>query len=78
VLVFTDGVTEARDKNWDFYEKSRLEAYLAASASQTAEELVTGLLAAVERFEAGTPRADDVTVLVLRRLPASFNGRGGQ
>src|ERR1700736_4796962 len=52
VLMFTDGVTEARNRNGEFYEESRLEAYLAASASQPVDELVRGLQAEVERFEA--------------------------
>jgi sigma-B regulation protein RsbU (phosphoserine phosphatase) len=67
VLVFTDGVTEACNKQGEFYEDSRLEAFLRANASRPAEELVRGLHAEVERFEAGAPRADDVTVLALRR-----------
>jgi sigma-B regulation protein RsbU (phosphoserine phosphatase) len=72
VLVFTDGVTEACNKKGEFYEESRLEAYLTAHASQPVDELVLGLQAEVERFEAGAPRADDITVLALRRrVPAS-------
>jgi sigma-B regulation protein RsbU (phosphoserine phosphatase) len=68
VLVFTDGVTEARRKTGEFYEELRLEAFLEANASLPAEELVRSLHAEVERFAAGTPRADDITVLGLRRL----------
>ena len=67
LLVFTDGVTEARDHSGDFFEQARLEAYLAAHCSHPAEELVWGLHNEVQRFEAGGPRADDVTVLALRR-----------
>lgn len=67
VLVFTDGVTEACNKKGEFYEDSRLEAYIAAHASQTADELVRGVHAEVERFEAGARRADDITVLAVRR-----------
>jgi sigma-B regulation protein RsbU (phosphoserine phosphatase) len=67
LLVFTDGVTEARNRNGEFFQESRLEAYLAASASQPVDELVRGLQAEVERFEAGSPRADDITALALRR-----------
>jgi len=67
VLIFTDGVTEARNKEGDFYENSRLEAYLAASASLPVDALLRGLQAEVERFEAGAPRADDITALALRR-----------
>ena len=67
MLLFTDGVTEARNITGGFYEESRLEAYLAANASRPAEALVRGLHAEVERFEAGTPHADDITVLAVRR-----------
>jgi sigma-B regulation protein RsbU (phosphoserine phosphatase) len=66
VLVFTDGVTEACDKGGTFYDESRLEAYLAAHASRSVEELVRGLHEDVERFEAGAQRADDITVLALK------------
>ncbi len=72
LLVFTDGVTEARNRSGEFFEESRLEAYLAASASQPVDELVRGLQAEVERFEAGSPRADDITALALRRTPLSL------
>ena len=68
VLVFTDGVTEARRRSGDFYEELRLEAFLEANASLPAEDLVRGLHAEVERFAAGVRRADDITVLGLRRL----------
>ena len=71
VLVFTDGVTEACNKQGEFYEESRLEAYLAANATQPVDELVRGLHAEVVRFEAGAGRADDITVLALRRRVAS-------
>jgi sigma-B regulation protein RsbU (phosphoserine phosphatase) len=67
VLVFTDGVTEACNKKGDFFEEPRLEAYLAAHASRPVDELVRGLHGEVERFEAGATRADDITVLALRR-----------
>ncbi len=67
ILLFTDGVTEARNRGGDFYDESRLEEYLGTYASRPAEDLVRGLHAEVERFEAGTPHADDITVLALRR-----------
>ena len=67
VLVFTDGVTEARNKEGEFFEDARLEAFLAAHASLPVEELVRGLHAEVERHESGAPRADDITVLAVRR-----------
>jgi len=71
VLVFTDGVTEATNKAGEFYETSRLEAYLSAHASESAEALVKGVHAEVADFESGASRADDVTVLAIRRTPAA-------
>ncbi len=70
VLVYTDGVTEAHNKTGEFYEDSRLEAYLESHAAGSVEELVRGLHAEVERFEAGASRADDITVLAVRRRAA--------
>ena len=67
LLVFTDGVTEARNKDGEFYGEPRLETYLGSHDTRPVEELVRGLHAEVERFEAGAPRADDMTVLALRR-----------
>ncbi len=67
VLVFTDGVTEACNRKGEFFLESRLEAYLAAHASRPVDELVRGLQAEVESFGAGVPRADDITVLAVRR-----------
>lgn len=67
VLLFTDGVTEARNRKGEFYEESRLEAYLAEHGSRPVHELIRGLQADVERFEGGAPRNDDITVLALRR-----------
>jgi serine phosphatase RsbU (regulator of sigma subunit) len=67
VLVFTDGVTEACNKGGEFYGEARLESYLAAHASQPVEQLVRGVHSEIERFEAGARRADDITVLALRR-----------
>ena len=71
VLMFTDGVTEARNREGGFYEDSRVEKYLAANASLPVAELVRGLHADVERFGTGASRADDITVLALRRNEAA-------
>lgn len=67
IVVYTDGVTEASNKANEFFEESRLEAYLTSHASRPVDDLVRNLHAEVERFEAGARRADDITVLALRR-----------
>jgi sigma-B regulation protein RsbU (phosphoserine phosphatase) len=66
ILLYTDGVTEALNASDQFFNEQRLEAFLEAHAEDTVENLVKGLHAAVQEFAAGTPRADDVTLLTLR------------
>jgi len=67
LLLFTDGVTEARDASGEEYGLSRLITRAAALAGQPAGELVAACRADVEAFHAGTPRADDVTLFALER-----------
>jgi len=66
VLVFTDGVTEARNPADEFFEEKRLEAYLLAHAGEPVEQLVDGLHRHMAEFAAGAPQADDITALALR------------
>jgi sigma-B regulation protein RsbU (phosphoserine phosphatase) len=68
LLVFTDGVTEARNPADEFFEDARLEAYLRAHAGEPVEQLVSGLHKHMEEFAAGAPQADDITALALRYL----------
>ncbi|MBZ5607496.1 MAG: SpoIIE family protein phosphatase [Acidobacteriia bacterium] len=68
ILVFTDGVTEARNPADEFFEDERLEAYLKAHAAEPVETLVSGLHRYLEEFAAGAPQADDITALALRYL----------
>jgi sigma-B regulation protein RsbU (phosphoserine phosphatase) len=68
LLLYTDGVTEAVEKNGNFFSEQRLEQFLATNASQTPEQLVLNLHAAVQDFAKGVQQADDITVLSLRYL----------
>ena len=66
--MYTDGVTEeVRRSRATSTRNRRLEAYLTAHASQPVDELVRGLHAEVERFEALGGAPNDMTVLALRR-----------
>jgi len=69
LLLYTDGVTEAVDKNGEFFSEQRLERFLAANALvESPKQLVLDLHAAVQDFSKGMPQADDVTVLSLRYI----------
>ena len=67
LLMFTDGVTEARDAAGEEYGLARLAARAAALAGRSAGELVAACRADLEAYHAGSPRGDDVTIFALER-----------
>ena len=69
VVFFTDGITEARNLGGDFLDDEGLEGIIASRPWNSAEELLTAIISAVEEFAAGAPQADDFTVVVMRRKP---------
>jgi serine phosphatase RsbU (regulator of sigma subunit) len=64
VLLYTDGVTEARDGDGGFFGDHEFAKMLAANADAGAEEVVEQLLRAVARYSGGPPR-DDLALLAL-------------
>ncbi|MGW1819025.1 PP2C family protein-serine/threonine phosphatase [Streptomyces sp. NPDC002125] len=67
LLVFTDGVTEARDVTGDFYP---LDQRLGGWADREPSQVLEALLDDLEGFSGGV-RRDDIAVLVLSRPQGS-------
>jgi len=67
LIVYTDGVTEARNAAGNMLRETGLRALVDPIRNKTCEELCQFLNQAVETFE-GSRRTDDLTLLVLRRL----------
>ena len=66
LVLYTDGVTEARDSKDGFFGDEQLEELLTAHNTESAEQMVASVHAAVQEFATGVPQADDITVLALR------------
>ncbi len=66
LVIFTDGVVEARNAAGEEYGDERLVALLTGETPASAAAALERLLAAVEAFTGDSPRQDDVTCLVLR------------
>ncbi len=64
LLLFTDGLTEAR-AGGEFFGDQRLRDALSRQSGASAAEVVAGVLAAVDEFSAGRQR-DDVALFALR------------
>jgi sigma-B regulation protein RsbU (phosphoserine phosphatase) len=64
-MLFTDGVTEAFDKEDKPFGEERLEQYLKENTGNSTEELVKGISAMVNEYSAGVPQSDDITLLAI-------------
>ncbi len=65
VVLYTDGVTEAR-RHGLFFGERRLSRVLRRAAGGSAAELVRALEGSVHEFQSGAPLLDDVAILALR------------
>ena len=66
LVLYTDGMTDARAPSGEMFGETRLRAAIAAAAHQTPEALVAAVVGAVERFATGAAPEDDLTMLALR------------
>ncbi len=66
LLLFTDGILEARNGSDDEFGEDRLAEVLRANSGKPAEEIRRVLLAEVQRFTGSEALEDDQTVLILR------------
>ena len=65
LVVYSDGVTELRNAQSELYGEQRLIEAVSELAYLDAGEFFDALLAQVTKFGSGTPREDDLTLLVL-------------
>ena len=66
VIVYTDGVTEAMNREGEMFGEGRLEAFLTLEDVTTAESAVRSITDAVTAFEDGARQSDDVTVIAIK------------
>ncbi|HEY5731469.1 MAG TPA: GAF domain-containing protein [Anaerolineales bacterium] len=68
ILFYTDGLTESYNNDGEFYGESRLEEALKANHCSSAHELIDVVEKSLIDFVQDMPPADDLTMLVLRRV----------
>ena len=67
VVLYTDGLVEARNAQGGEFGEQRLMALLSSAGSLDAHDLAAAVLAEHGRFTRGVPPVDDLTLLVIRR-----------
>ncbi len=67
LFLYTDGVTEAENREHDQFGEHRLEAALAELKGSPGRQIVSTVNAKVKEFTDGAAQSDDITQLVIRR-----------
>lgn len=65
IILYTDGITEARNKEGELYGIARFKAAIQKARALDVDALRIALLDDLESFTQGNPLEDDVTLLVL-------------
>ena len=68
LVLYSDGVTEANNPAYDEFDEERFIEVLKANRFLPATQIVQKVIRAVTDFAAGAPQADDITILVAKRL----------
>jgi sigma-B regulation protein RsbU (phosphoserine phosphatase) len=67
LLLYTDGVTEATNTDFNEYGDERLKALLKKSAQNDCQQIIDDVKADVKTFVGEAEQSDDITLLTLRR-----------
>jgi serine phosphatase RsbU (regulator of sigma subunit) len=68
LVLFSDGVTEAADPNDQEFGEQRLADLVVTLRDRPAAEIIEEIHNAVIAFSQGAPPADDITVVIARRM----------
>lgn len=72
IFLYTDGVTEAQNKNLELFGDDRLRDVLNENADKAPKELLTAVHKAVAAYVDGAEQSDDLTMLALTYHPKTL------
>jgi sigma-B regulation protein RsbU (phosphoserine phosphatase) len=67
MLLYSDGITEAVNKDVEMFGEQRLADVVTANRGDGAEQLVEKIIAAVRQYSGETSQMDDMTAVVMKR-----------
>ena len=68
LVMYSDGVTEANNSNYDEFAEDRFIEVLRKYRNEPSTKSWRRLSKALNDFAAGAPQADDITLLVAKRV----------
>lgn len=66
LLLFTDGITEAKNSNLEDFGSERLEKILLESTAKSVDEISNNIMKEVSIFSQGNPQHDDITLVIFK------------
>ncbi len=66
LFFYTDGITEAMDKNDNEFSEKRLENYLNQINTESPKQIITKIVKEVKEFSANISQSDDISALAIR------------
>ena len=70
LILYTDGVIDPINLNEESFEMTRLQAVVQAHQAHSAAQIAEAIKAEVREFVGLAPQFDDLTLVVVKRLPA--------
>ena len=68
-VLLTDGFFECIDGSEEEFGQERVEAVICQHAQSSAQQVIDALVAETDRYRGDGPQLDDLTAIVLKRLP---------
>jgi serine phosphatase RsbU (regulator of sigma subunit) len=68
LVIYSDGVTEAASTTDEEYGEERLVEVVTQHRNEPADAIVKAVMDSVSQFALGAPQADDITVIVAKRV----------
>ncbi|MDF1610743.1 GAF domain-containing SpoIIE family protein phosphatase [Stygiobacter electus] len=66
IVLFTDGITEAMNKNWEEFSDERLEKIVTDNNLLSAKNLLIRIQDEINNFTEGAEQSDDITSLIIK------------
>ena len=67
LLLYTDGVTEAMNEDYDEFGLGRLEQAAMKTRQRSASHMARSITKAIRNHAGDTPQFDDITLVVVKR-----------
>ena len=69
LLLYSDGITEAMNEAREQFGEERLAAMFERHRHKPTAVMVEHIIQAVAHHAGGAPQSDDITLLIIKRLP---------